>query len=235
MIENAEIPAEKTALAHVAVWVFDLDNTLYPASCDLFAQIDRRMTAFIAEALELTDDQARALRKRYYRDHGTTLRGLMDNHDIDPRRFLDYVHDIDHRPVPPNPALARALDRLDARKLVFTNASQAHAERVLRRLGIADRFEAVFDIIAADYVPKPDLAPYRTLLDRHAIDPRHAVFIDDLRRNLAPAAALGMTTLWVRGEDEEAPQDAPANHVHHVTDDLVSWLDNVAAARGNAP
>jgi len=174
MTESVVETARETALAHVAVWVFDLDNTLYPASCDLFAQIDRRMTAFIADFLGLADDQARALRKRYYRDHGTTLRGLMDNHHLDPGRFLDYVHDIDHSPVPPNPALARALDRLDARKVVFTNASRAHAERVLRRLGVADRFEAVFDIVAADYVPKPDPAPYRRLLERHAIDPRHA-------------------------------------------------------------
>lgn len=234
MIDSATETTEKTALPHVAVWVFDLDNTLYPASCDLFAQIDRRMTAFIADFLGVADDQARALRKRYYRDHGTTLRGLMDNHDLDPGRFLDYVHDIDHGPVPPNPALARALDRLDARKVVFTNASRAHAERVLQRLGIADRFEAVFDIVAADYMPKPDLAPYRKLLERHAIDPRRAIFIDDLCRNLAPAAALGMTTLWVRGESAETWDDAPGDHVQHVTEDLVGWLEAVTEARETA-
>jgi putative hydrolase of the HAD superfamily len=222
-------------LPHVRVWIFDLDNTLYPASCNLFAQVDRRMGDFIAERFDLTYDDARRLQKQYFRDHGTTLRGLMVEHDVDPVAFLDYVHAIDLSPVAPSPALDTALEALEGPKVIYTNGSERHARAVIDRLGIARHFEIVFDITAAGYIPKPDPRPYRTLLDRHGLDPRESCMVEDIARNLVPAAALGMTTLWVRSEADWARPDhggvGTGQHIHHVTDDLVGWLGALARRR----
>jgi putative hydrolase of the HAD superfamily len=211
------------------VWVFDLDNTLYPASCNLFKQVDARMAAFIAELLSITEDEARALQKRYYRTFGTTLRGLMVEHKITPDLFLEFVHAIDVTPVPANPALDVALGALQGRKLIFTNGSIRHAENVVNRIGIGHRFEAIFDIVAADYVPKPDPAPYHAFLRQHAVAPALACMLEDLPRNLVPAASLGMTTVLVKGMHELTEIDAAGDHIHHVTEDLVAWLDAAAA------
>ena len=218
-------------LRHVETWIFDLDNTLYPASCNLFHQIDWRMTEFIAGRLELARDDARRLQKDLFRRHGTTLAGLMAEHALEPAPFLAFVHDIDLSPVAPAPDLDRALDALPGRKLVFTNGSVRHAENVLGRLGVARHFEALFDIAAAGYMPKPRPEPYRALLDRHAVDPRRALMAEDIARNLVPAAALGMTTLWVRGEADWASAGAEEDHVHFAADDLAAWLTAVADAR----
>jgi len=215
------------------VWIFDLDNTLYPASCDLFPQIDRRMKHFIARYLDVPPDEAHRVQKAYYRRFGTTLRGLMLMHGLEPRRFLDYVHAIDLSGLAPDPRLDAALAGLPGRKLVFTNSSERHAGAVLDRLGIARHFEGVFDIQAADFVPKPQPETYARLAERHAIEPRDAVLVDDLIRNLAPAAAIGMTTVWVRHPAHEEAHthpddDALPGHVHVVTEDLVAWLQGRA-------
>ena len=231
MVEPARPPLRLPPVADPAdtVWVFDLDNTLYPASCNLFKQVDARMAAFIAEALSITEDEARALQKQYYRIHGTTLRGLMVEHGMKADRFLEFVHAIDVTAIPPNPALGLAIDALHGRKLIFTNGSTRHAENVLERLGIADRFEAIFDIVAADYVPKPNPLAYETLLHHHDFAPMAACMIEDLPRNLVPAAALGMTTVLIKGHHELTEIDAAGDHIHHVTEDLVAWLEAAAA------
>ena len=211
----------------VETWIFDLDNTLYPASCNLFAQVDARMSAFIQELLSLDPGEARRVQKLYFREHGTTLRGLMDHHEVDPRAFLDYVHDIDFSVIPHAPGLEAALARLAGRKLVFTNATVPYAERVLGRLGITHHIEAIFDIVAADYRPKPEPDSYHQLVAEHAIDPQRAVLVEDIARNLAPAAALGMTTVWVPNEADWSNDGAEDGHVHHVAEDLAAWLDEL--------
>jgi len=224
--------------ASAEVWIFDLDNTLYPASSNLFPQVSARMGAFIAETFGLTADEARALQKRYFRDYGTTLRGLMVRHAIDPHAFLTYVHDIDLTVLEAAPALDSALGRLSGRKIVYTNGSVAHAARVLDRLGVARHFEAVHDIVAADFAPKPDRAAFDRLVGRLGIDPARAVMVEDLAVNLEPAHAMGMTTVLVRADGGEAAIDGPAPddgagrppHVHHVVDDLPAWLAGVAGA-----
>jgi putative hydrolase of the HAD superfamily len=208
-------------------WLFDLDNTLYPAAVDLFAQMDARMRAFIAAELGLDEAAADALRRRYYLEHGTTLNGLMVNHGTAPERYVEYVHDIDLSAIEPDPALNAALARLGGRKIVFTNGSARHAERVLAQLGITRQFEAVFDIREAGYVPKPQTAPYAEVIRRFRVDPRRAVMVDDAARNLAPAAALGMATVWVRTESPHGREGADGPHVHHVADDLAAFLDVV--------
>ncbi|HSD34217.1 MAG TPA: pyrimidine 5'-nucleotidase, partial [Alphaproteobacteria bacterium] len=182
-------------LDHIETWVFDLDNTLYPATCRLFDQVDRNMGAFICEFLKPDPVEARALQKRYLKEFGTTLRGLMVNHDCPPERFLEAAHAIDYSAVQGDARLDRALEALPGRKLIFTNGSVPHAERVLDRLGVGRHFAGVFDIVAAGYLPKPERAAYEGLVRAHALDPRRAALIEDLPRNLVPAAALGMTTV----------------------------------------
>jgi putative hydrolase of the HAD superfamily len=222
--------ADRSGTETIRSWVFDLDNTLYPARCNLFDQIDRRMAAYISGRLGLDEVAARRLQKRYYHEHGTTLRGLMLHHGIDPAHYLDYVHDIDMSPVPPSPALDRALAALDGRKLIFTNGSVAHAERVVARLGIAHHFEAVFDIAAGDYLPKPHREVYRRFVTRHGVESRRAAMFEDTAANLRPAAALGMTTVWVRPAPAAPEADPVEDHIHHVTHDVTDWLDRRIAA-----
>ena len=217
------------ALRQAEAWVFDLDNTLYPPSTNLFAQIDERMRAFIAGFLDLDLDEARRVQKTYFREYGTTLRGLMNRHGLEPGLFLEYVHAVDLDPVPPNPALAAALARLPGRKYIFTNASAAHAGRITDRLGVTRHFDAVFDIADAEYVPKPEPRIYDTLVRCHGLDPGKTVMIEDIARNLAPAAALGMTTVWLRNDSPVGVEGADGDHVHHVIDDLVPWLEDVVA------
>lgn len=216
-------------LDHIDTWVFDLDNTLYPAECNLFAQVDRRITAFIAEALGVDQGEARRIQKTYFSSYGTTLRGLMENHGVDPQAFLTYVHDIDLSWIAPSAALEAALARIDGRKLVFTNGTAEHVERVLDRLGVRHRFDGIFDIVDADYVPKPHRRAFEALFTRHDVDPRRAAMFEDIAKNLIQAAALGMTTIWVKTDSPWAREGADGDHIHHVADNLVDWLEALAA------
>ncbi len=221
------------ALDHIDTWIFDLDNTLYPAACNLFAEIDVRMTAFIAEALDVDPVEARRLQKSYFHEHGTTLNGLMTLHGIAPADFLEYVHDIDLSAVAAEPELERRLDGLPGRKIVFTNGSQAHAERVLDRLGVGHHFRDIFDIQAAAYVPKPSIGTYEGLIARFGFDPARAIMFDDLSRNLLPAHRLGMTTVWVHSTSEwsRAPEPDDNSHIDHVCGDLLGFLRRIAPRR----
>jgi putative hydrolase of the HAD superfamily len=218
------------AFAHVETWIFDLDNTLYPASCRLFDQIHERMTEFIGALLQVERDAAKAIQKRLFQTHGTTLRGLMIEHGTAPEAFLDHVHQIDLSGIPADPDLAAALAALPGRKLVFTNGTVRHAENILGHLGIAEHFAGVFDIVACEYQPKPDPASYAAFCRRFAVDPRRAAMVEDIAKNLAPAAALGMTTVWLRGEVEWAKEGAEADYVQHVIDVLAPFLAAVAAS-----
>jgi putative hydrolase of the HAD superfamily len=220
---------EGCPLGAVETWIFDLDNTLYPESCRLFDQVQRRMTKFICERLSVTQEEAAELRRSYFREHGTTLRGLMTNDKIDPHEFLAFVHDIDLACVPPDPALAATLRRLGGRKIVHTNGSTRHAQRLLDHLGLSGAFTGIIDIVAADFDPKPALAGYHLLLRRHAVAAPSALMIEDIARNLAPAAALGMTTAWLRNGQDWAAAGSDGDYIHHVVDDLTGFLAAAAA------
>jgi len=219
-------------LVAAEAWIFDLDNTLYPARLDLFALIDIKMRTFVADLLKVPHDQARTVQKGLFRTYGTTMRGLMVEHGINPHAFLDYVHDIDLATVSHDKMLDRALGRLPGRKLVYTNGSVRHAERVTEALGIDHHFEGIFDIVAADFVPKPDPVPYGTMLDALGVKPQTAIMVEDIVANLKPAAALGMTTVWIPGQTDWSRlpdgEEAP-DFVHHVVDDLAIWLDGLTA------
>ena len=238
MNKPAALGESKPFLNHIRTWVFDLDNTLYCAATDLFAAIDRRMGEFISGALQVDSLEARRIQKDYFRDYGTTLRGLMVNHGTDPEAFLEYVHAIDVDVLTPDPALDSALERLEGMKVVFTNGSADHAVKVMNRLGVTRHFEAVFDTAAAGYLSKPDPAAYRALIERHRIHPAETVLFEDLTRNLAPAAALGMTTVWVRNRthwsDAFVEDGGTPDYVHHETDDLTAWLEAAISVRRKA-
>jgi len=211
-------------LVEIETWIFDLDNTLYPASCRLFDQIHARMTEFIAARLGISAEAALAVQKTYFREHGTTMRGLMTVNRIDPCDFLAYVHEVDLACVPPDPVLVEALTRLPGRKFVHTNGSQRHAERLLDHLGISGSFCGVVDIAAAGYDPKPALAGYHELLRRHGVSPGTALMVEDMARNLVPAAALGMTTAWVRNAADWAADGCNGEHIHHIVGNLGAFL-----------
>lgn len=214
-------------LAHVRNWIFDLDNTLYPASSDLFGLIDVKMGAYIQRLLGVDPVEARRIQKGYFVDHGTTLSGLMAAHDVDPHEFLAFVHDIEMDVLVENRQLGAALARLPGRKLVFTNGDADYARRVLARLGLSDSFEAIHDIHACAYVPKPDPRAYASMARAFAIDPAESLFAEDMARNLKPAKAIGMATLWVNNGSELGAHGASAEYIDFETDDVGSWLERV--------
>jgi len=226
---------EGCPLGEIETWIFDLDNTLYPASCRLFEQVQQRMNEFICDRLNLSAEAAAELRRKYFLEHGTTLNGLMNVDRIDPHEFLAFVHEIDLACVPPDPALVAALGQLRGRKIVHTNGSVRHAERLLDHLGVSDSFCGIIDIVAADFDPKPALTGYRLLLRRHAVEPRTAIMVEDIARNLAPAAELGMTTAWMRNEADWAAEESDRHYIHHVVDDLAGFLAAAVQLRERQP
>ena len=217
------------ALAHIDTWIFDLDNTLYPARADLFGRIDRRMTAFIEQLLGVDAAEAHRVQKAYFMGHGTTLAGLMREHDVDPHAFLAYVHDVEMDVLEEDAPLAAAIARLPGRKLVFTNGDKPYALRVLDRLGLGGTFEAVHDLHAMDLVPKPNPSAYRGLCDACGIAPERALFVEDMARNLAPAKAIGMATVWIDNGSEQAP-DGDRSFIDYTVSDLASWLNDIMEA-----
>jgi putative hydrolase of the HAD superfamily len=223
---------------HVETWVFDLDNTLYPHHVNLWQQVDVRIRDFVANFLKVSPEAAFKIQKDYYKRYGTTMRGMMTEHGVHADDYLAYVHEIDHSPLQPNPAMGEAIARLPGRKLILTNGSVAHAGAVLDRLGIAEQFEAVFDIIAAELEPKPAPQTYDKFLRLHGVDPARAAMFEDLSRNLVVPHRLQMTTVLVvpDGAQEVVREDwelegRDAEHVDYVTDDLTGFLAALNAAR----
>ncbi|HET7490585.1 MAG TPA: pyrimidine 5'-nucleotidase [Bradyrhizobium sp.] len=223
---------------HVDTWVFDLDNTLYPHHVNLWQQVDRRIGEFIAAWLKVGPEEARRIQKDYYRRYGTSMRGMMSEHGVRADDFLAYVHEIDHSPLQPNPAMGAAIAELPGRKLILTNASTDHVDKVLQRLGIDAHFEAVFDIIAADLEPKPAPQTYQKFLGDYRVDPTKAAMFEDLARNLVIPHQLGMTTVLVvpDGSQPIVREDWELEgrdhaHVDHVTDNLTGFLQSLTLSR----
>ncbi|MGH7879443.1 MAG: pyrimidine 5'-nucleotidase [Candidatus Binataceae bacterium] len=212
--------------------MFDLDNTLYPHHLNLWQQVDDRIRAFVSDYLKVSKDEAFRVQKDYYKRYGTTMRGLMAEHGMKPDDFLEFVHQIDHSPLTPNPALGAALAKLPGRKLILTNGTRKHADAVMKKLEVREHFEDVFDIIAADLEPKPSPKTYERFLARHNVDPAKAAMFEDLARNLEAPHALGMTTVLVvppgtrtvlREDWELTGREAP--FVDFVTDDIVDFIE----------
>src|SRR3954447_3641935 len=227
--------------AQVESWIFDLDNTLYPHHANLWEQVDNRITTWIANYFGVDGLTARAIQKHYYTKHGTSLRGLMLDEGIAPADFLDFVHDIDHSSLAADPGLGMALASLPGRKLIFTSGSRKHAHNVIAKLGVTEHFEDVFDIVAAEFLPKPARATYERFLGQHGVDPTRAAMFEDLARNLEVPHALGMRTVLVvprvlDGLEREAWElEGRADpHIHHVTDDLGRFLTQISAWRAGS-
>lgn len=234
MARDLSSRAEPRLFDHVETWIFDLDNTLYPPSCKLFDLIDRRMTEYIGNFLSLDAVEARTLQKEYYARYGTSLRGLMDVHGVDPHEFMDFVHDISHDALVPDPKLADAIAALPGKRYVLTNGSRGHAERCAASLGLSDLFHDIFDVSQANFIPKPERQTYDSFVRHLGVKPQRAAMFEDLARNLQVPHALGMTTVLVLPQGEDVAERAmhaedseQGPHVDHVTDDLAAFLRTV--------
>lgn len=206
------------SFAHITTWVFDLDHTLYPPDIPLFPQIDRRMTAWIMRELGVPQAKASELREKYYREHGTTLAGLMDIHGVAPDGYLTDVHDIDFSVVPADPAQAQALADLPGRRIIYTNGTKDYATRVIEARGFTGLFDAIYGVEDAGFRPKPERAAFEMVFDRDGLDPTRGAMFEDMPRNLEVPKAMGMTTVHI------APVPDPANHIDHHSDDLTGFL-----------
>ena len=214
----------------VDCWIFDLDNTLYPPSTRLFDQIDVKMGEYIAQLLGCDAVEAHRVQKLYFHDHGTTLAGLMHNHDVDPYDFLSFVHAIDFAPLATAPRLASTIARLPGRKLVCTNGDGDYARHVLSALGLGDSFEGLWDVHAMHYRPKPERSAYTGMIEAMAIDPNRAVFVEDMARNLTVPKALGMQTVWLDLGTEWGDRAKDDAAIDLVIDDLACWLGTLVEA-----
>ena len=218
-MSHQPIEADKTD-----VWVFDLDNTLYPAGNNLFAQIDIKLRDYVADWLSIGPEEARKIQKEYFMEYGTTLSGMMKHHGVDPDHFLDFVHDIDFSPIQDAPELRNALESLKGRKLVYTNADAVYSSKVLKRLGIEEHIEDIFDIRSAHLAPKPAMVSYEKFLRDHDVDPKRAVMVEDMAKNLIPAKELGMGTIWVNTGSQWGLADHHPDFIDVETHDLATWL-----------
>ncbi len=205
---------------HIDSWVFDLDNTLYDAETHLFTEIGNRMTSYVADLLNLPHDKARDMRHIYFKRYGTTLRGLMTEHGIDPSSYLTHVHDVDISVVPPCTITKEYLSRLPGKKFVFTNAPKNFAKEMTAHLGIAHHFDGIFAIEDADYWPKPHRPTYEIFLEKHKVNPKTACMFEDMEVNLKTAHDLGMTTVHFHGKNDPQEHD----HIHHTAETLATWL-----------
>ena len=224
---KATRPAMPPALDHIDAWIFDLDNTLYPASADLFGLIDVRMGLYVERLLGVDPAEAKRIQKQLFREHGTTLSGLMHSHAIDPHEFLAFVHDIEMDVLAEDKRLVNAIAKLPGRKLIFTNGDADYADRVLQRLGLSKSFEAIHDIHACAYQPKPQAASYASMVEAFGVNPATSLFVEDMARNLKPAKAIGMTTVWVNNGSEFGNHEADASFIDIEIHDVGHWLDEL--------
>jgi putative hydrolase of the HAD superfamily len=215
-------------LHNVKTWIFDLDNTLYHASINLFDQIDRRMCDYVSKFLNIPPAEAYKVQKGFFREYGTTLRGMMECHKMDPKPYLDYVHAIDVSKIKADHIMDQALDILPGRKIIFTNATKHYAYNIIKCLGIARHIEDIFDIVDANYIPKPVPEVYSQFIKKFNVDPSSAVMVEDMAKNLVPPANMGMKTVWVKTDRPWAQNSTQAITPDYTTTNLSQWLAEIA-------
>ena len=210
-------------------WIFDLDNTLYSAESGIFQQVHVLMGEYVSKKLKLDINKAKEIQKKYFIKHGTTLRGLMDNHNVDPDDFLKEVHKLDYSIVGPNIKLNRELAKLNGKKIIYTNANLEHANNILSRLNLKNMFDEIFDIKMANYIPKPEIQPYKEIIDKYTLEPSQTAMFDDIAKNLVPAKKLGFTSIWINiGEENISDNiESSKNYLDFKTNDLTLFLDEV--------
>ena len=213
----------------INTWIFDLDNTLYSADSGIFQQVHQLMGEFISKNLSMNMSDAKKLQSKYYKQHGTTLRGLMDNHGIDPDHFLDEVHRLDYSIVGSNKTLNEELHKLEGRKIIYTNANKKHVIDVLDRIDLSNFFDEIFDIKMANYIPKPELKPYEQIVNLFNIEPKSSAMFDDIAKNLVPAKKVNFTSVWIDAGYENFSDDIKASkeYLDFSTRDLSLFLKDV--------
>ena len=212
-------------------WIFDLDNTLYSGKTKVFEQVDKKMSKYISDKLSISLEEAKKIQKNYFYEYNTTLNGLIKNHKIDPGEFLDFVHDINIDFLQKDPTLGKEIEKLEGKKIIFTNGSRKHAINVTKQIGIDRLFDGIFDIVDAEFIPKPSLEPYKKLVEKHKIDPKLSVLVEDIARNLKPAYEMGMKTVWVENDEPWASKFSDSEFVNYKTNNLSEFLKKINLAK----
>jgi putative hydrolase of the HAD superfamily len=208
-------------------WLFDLDNTLYSGKTKVFDQVDKRMSKYISEKLNVSIEEAKKIQKSYFYEYNTTLNGMIKNHQIDADEFLDFVHDIDVGFLKKDIKLGDELKKLNGKKIIFTNASRKHAINITKRIGVDQYFDDIFDIVDCDFIPKPAAEPYTKLVKKHKIDPNLCVFIEDIARNLKPAYEMGMKTIWIENDEPWAKKFSDGSFINYKINNLSEFLEKI--------
>ena len=211
-------------LTKIKFWLFDLDNTLYDGATKVFDQVDKRMSEFISTKLNISKEEAKKIQKNYFIEYNTTLNGMIKNHKIDANEFLEFVHDIDLSFLKKDKQLDEEIEKIKGKKIIFTNGSRAHAQNVTKRLGIERHFDDIFDIVSADFIPKPSLKTYQKLIEKYKIEPQYSIFIEDIARNLKPAYELGMKTVWIENNEPWAAEFSDSDFIDYKTNKLSKFL-----------
>jgi len=211
----------------IKYWLFDLDNTLYSAKTKVFDQVEKRMTQYVSNKLDVSMDKAKKIQKDYFYEYNTTLNGLIKNHKIDANEFLEFVHDINIDFLKKDLKLSEELKKLDGKKMIFTNGPKKHALNITQKIGIDQHFDEIFDIVDSNFVPKPNMEPYKKLIEKHKIDPNLCVFVEDIARNLKPAHEMGMTTVWIENDEPWARKFSDGNFINYKTDNLSEFLKKI--------
>jgi len=214
-------------LSKIKFWLFDLDNTLYSGDTKVFDQVDKKMSKFISEKLNVSLEEAKKIQKNYFHEYNTTLNGMIKNHDINANEFLEFVHDVDLEFLKEDEPLKTEIEKLKGKKIIFTNGSRAHASNVTSRIGIEQLFDGVFDIVDSDFYPKPSIEPYKKIIENYKIIPEYCIFFEDIARNLKPAYELGMKTVWIENNEPWAAKYSDEEFVNYKTGSLTNFLKEI--------
>ena len=214
-------------LKKIKYWLFDLDNTLYSGNKKVFDQVDKKMSIFISNKLSVTIEAAKKIQKNYFNQYNTTLNGMIKNHEIDAKEFLEFVHDVDLEFLKKDLKLQNELINLKGKKFIFTNGSRSHANNVTERIGIHNLFDGIFDIVDSNFVPKPLIEPYKKIIEKYRIDPKYCIFIEDIARNLKPANKLGMKTAWIKNNEPWAAEFSDESFIDYKIDNLSKFLRRI--------
>ena len=220
-------------LNKIKCWIFDLDNTLYSGQTKVFDQVDKKMSSFISNKLNVSLEEAKKIQKEYFHKYSTTLSGMMKNHKIDAMEFLDFVHDVNLDFLGKNKDLEKEIAKIAGKKIIFTNGSRAHAENVTKRIGINKLFDGIFDIVESNFIPKPSIEAYKILIEKYKIEPQYCIFIEDIARNLKPAHELGMKTVWIKNDEPWAAEFSNENFVNYRIENLTNFLKKYNELRKN--
>jgi len=214
-------------LTKIKYWLFDLDNTLYAGTTKVFDQVDKKMSKFISEKLNVSIEEAKKIQKDYFHEYNTTLNGMIKNHEIDANEFLEFVHDVNLDFLKKDKFLENEIMKLNGKKIIFTNGSRAHAENVTKRIGIDKLFDGIFDIVDSDFIPKPSKESYKKIIENYKIEPQYCIFFEDIARNLKPAHELGMKTVWIKNNEPWAAKFSDSTFINYKTDNLAKFLKEI--------